>query len=475
MKYAQIEWNNGTPRSAAFDDVYFSEHDGIEETRHVFLQQNDLPQRWLESGRFVIAETGFGTGLNFLVTMQAWLQSAPTDACLYYISIENQPVSPEDIRKLAVHWPELESPVEELLRIYPPPLPGMHLLELAQGRVRLHLIFDEVTSAIAQINTRVDAWYLDGFAPSRNPEMWNARVYELIGRNTPAGGSFATYTAAGDVRRGLSGAGFVVQKCEGSGAKRDMLKGFKSGQGGDSAEQPWYSLPVVSHEHNNAVIIGAGLAGLSCAWSLVRRGWRVTVIDRQPAVANGASGNPAGLLMPRLTREPGLDACFYANACLYAIQCLDRLQGKASESFWFKTGNVLVDEEARLKQLADSYACGETFIRYVVRDNVEHDCGIDIDHDVLLFVNAGWVRVKQLCEQLVRACGDRLEFVHADVTDIRRVNDSWQLCSDQQARLASTDCVVVANAAMAQKFSLLQWLPLRSSRGQLTQVDQTGA
>ena len=474
MKYAQIEWNNGTPRSAAFGDVYFSEHNGIEETRYVFLQQNELPQRWLESDRFVIAETGFGTGLNFLVTMQAWLQSAPVDAILHYLSIENRPVSPADIRKLAVHWPELESHVDELLDSYPPPLPGMHLLELAQGRVRLHLIFDEVSSAIAQINYRVDAWYLDGFAPSRNPAMWSARVFELIGRNTRVGGSFATYTAAGDVRRGLTGAGFVVQKSKGCGAKRDMLKGFIAEQRCYSPRKPWYSLPAVTVEHKNAVIIGAGLAGLSCAWSLVRRGWHVTLVDKYPAVAAGASGNPAGLLMPRLTREPSLDACFYANAYLYAIQCLDRLQASASESFWFSTGNVLVDEEARLKQLADRYACAEAFIRYARSESAAQVSGIDIDHDVLLFVNAGWVRVKQLCEQLVQACGDRLVFVHADVTDIRRVNDSWQLYSGQQDRLASTDCVVVANAAAARQFSLLQWLPLRSSRGQLTQVEQTG-
>ena len=474
MKYAQIEWNNGTPRSAAFGDVYFSEHNGIEETRYVFLQQNELPQRWLETDRFVIAETGFGTGLNFLVTMRAWLQGAPVDAILHYISIENRPVSPGDIRKLAVHWPELASLVDELLYVYPPPLPGMHLLELAQGRVRLHLIFDEVATALEQINTRVDAWYLDGFAPSRNPEMWNARVYELIGRNTRVGGSFATYTAAGDVRRGLSGVGFVVQKCRGSGAKRDMLKGSMFEQRRYSLQKPWYHLPVVTHEHKNAVIIGAGLAGLSCAWSLVRRGWQVTLVDKHHEVAAGASGNPAGLLMPRLTREPGLDACFYANAYLYAIQCLDRLQASTSESFWFSTGNVTVDDEARLKQLAERYACEEAFIRYSGSETAGQVSGINIDHDTLLFVNAGWVRVKQLCEQLVQACGDRLEYVHANVTDIRRVNDSWQLCSDQQERLASTDCVVVANAAAARQFSLLQWLPLRSSRGQLTQVEQTG-
>lgn len=140
MKYAEIEWNNGTPGSARFGDVYFSAGNGLEETRYVFLQQNELPQRWKQADHFVIAETGFGTGLNFLVTMSTWLQSAADDASLHFISIEKHPVSPGDIARLASQWPELNPCIDELLQAYPPPVPGMHLVELARGRVKLLLI-----------------------------------------------------------------------------------------------------------------------------------------------------------------------------------------------------------------------------------------------------------------------------------------------------------------------------------------------
>ena len=413
MKYAQIEWNKGTPGSTQFGDVYFSAGNGVEETRYVFLQQNELPQRWMESDRFVIAETGFGTGLNFLVTMKTWLQSAADDACLYFISIENHPVSPDDISKLASQWPELDPYVDELLQVYPPPVPGMHLLELARGRVRLLLIFNEVESALEQINHKVDAWYLDGFAPSRNPGMWSERVFELVARNTRVGGSFATYTASGVVRRGLAEAGFVVQKTKGHGNKRDMLKGFIFEQRCYVVDKPWYAVPVAACKEKNAVVIGAGLAGLAAAWALVKRGWKITLIDRHAAIAEEASGNPAGLLMPRLSRNETLDSRFYVNAYVHAVQCLNKLQANSNDQFWFKTGNILVDNAAKLKHLCESHQYPENFIKYINCDDAESSAGISISHDALLFVDAGWIRVKLLCDAIKRECAGQLDYVQA--------------------------------------------------------------
>ncbi len=474
MKYAEIEWNNGTPRSRRYDDVYFSQDDGLDETAYVFLQQNELPERWQQQAdRFVIAETGFGTGLNFLLTMKAWLETAPAGAVLHYISIEKFPVSPEDIARIASRWRELDPCVEELLRVYPPPLPGMHLVELAGGRVRLHLVFDEVESALAQISCRVDAWYLDGFAPSSNPDMWTERVFELIGRNTRVGGSFATYTAAGTVRRGLADAGFEVQKCKGYGRKRDMLKGFMVEQRCYTVEKPWFSVPVVRCEQKRAAIIGAGLSGLAMALALCKRGWHVTVIDRHAAVAQEASGNPAGLLMPRLTRDETLDARFYINAFIYAIQYLDRLQAESKDRFWFKTGNVLTGSAAKLKALSESHRYPEAFIRYLDNDEAREFAGADLDHDALLFVDAGWVDVRRLCDRLADACKSSLEIRQADVSDVRIRNGLWQLTGPDSETLATSDCVVVANGDSANRFSALEWLPVNAVRGQLTLAAQT--
>ncbi|MGD8582974.1 MAG: tRNA (5-methylaminomethyl-2-thiouridine)(34)-methyltransferase MnmD, partial [Gammaproteobacteria bacterium] len=409
MKYAEIEWNNGTPYSTEFGDVYFSVADGFEETHYVFLQQNELSQRWIDADSFVIAETGFGTGLNFLVTMMAWLESAADDACLHFISIENHPVSPADIVRLGHHWPALRPFVDELLLSYPPPVPGMHLIDLAGGRVKLFLFFDDVEHALGQIDYKVDAWYLDGFAPARNPQMWSERVFELIGRHTRVGGSFATYTASGVVRRGLASAGFVVKKVPGYADKRDMLRGFIFEQRCYRVDRPWFTIPACSFNEQSATIIGAGLAGLTTAWSLARRGWKITLVDRHATVAAEASGNPAGLLMPRLTQDKTIDARFYTNAFGYSVQCLDRLQSACSKQFWFKTGNVLVDDDARLKKITGKHQYPENFIRYLTGDETGTITGIDLDRDALLFVDAGWVNVKMLCEALIRECGNRLE------------------------------------------------------------------
>jgi tRNA 5-methylaminomethyl-2-thiouridine biosynthesis bifunctional protein len=473
MKYAQIEWNKGTPRSARFDDVYFSAGNGVEETRHVFLQHNELPQRWMESDRFVIAETGFGTGLNFLVTLSAWLQSAPADACLHFISIERHPVSPEDIARLARQWPELESCTDELLQAYPPPVPGMHLLELAGGRVRLLLMFDEVEHALGQINHEVDAWFLDGFAPSRNPEMWSERVFELIGRNTRVGGSFATYTASGAVRRGLSKAGFVVQKAEGFGDKRDMLKGFIFEQRCYVIDKPWFAVPAVLYREKSAVIIGAGLSGLATARALIKRGWKITLIDRHAEIAREASGNPAGLLMPRLSRDETLDARFYINAFVHAVQCLDRLQADSAERFWFKTGNVLVDDAVKLKNICESHEFPEDFIRYLSSNDAEGTTGVGLGRDALLLVNAGWVRVKRLCDVIRHECADQLDYVQATVSDVRLHHGKWQIIGENNDVVMMADCVVAANGSMAGRFSVLEWLPVDAARGQLTMPEPT--
>ena len=473
MKYAQIEWNNGTPYSPEFGDVYFSASSGIDETRYVFLRQNRLPQRWQQTQRFVIAETGFGTGLNFIVTLQAWLASAEPEASLHYISIEKHPVAPADMSRLSRQWPELESYYAELIRRCPPPLPGMHVLEFAGGRVRLYLIYDDIEHALEGFDIKVDAWYLDGFAPSRNPAMWSERVFELIGRYTAVGGSFATYTAAGAVRRGLTRAGFVVGKAQGYGSKRDMLSGFILEQRCYVVEQPWFSVPAFSYRRKHAAVIGAGLAGLANAWALVKRGWNITLLDTHAAIARGASGNPAGLLMPRLSQQQSLDSRFYLNAYVHTTHCLDELQALTGDKFWFNSGNVLVDRADRLRCICESHQFASDFIGYIDSAATKDITGIALNNDVLFFADAGWVDVKRLCETLQRACGDSLTYRQAQVADMRFDRDTWHIVDRVGHCVLSTECVVVANGASARELPALQWLPLESVRGQLTIAAQT--
>ena len=229
---AALQWSStGAPRSARFGDIYYSDEDGLEESRHVFLRGNDLPARWRAwpGGHFCIAETGFGTGLNFLLTWQAWLALPAPRPRLHYLSCEQFPLQRDDLARALACWPQLAPVAGELLRHYPGLVPGQHRLLLQGGQVTLDLWWADVNTALPDLQGRglplVDAWYLDGFAPARNESMWRPGVLEAVARLSRPGATFATFTAAGAVRRQLAAAGFTVTKTPGFGRKRECLRG----------------------------------------------------------------------------------------------------------------------------------------------------------------------------------------------------------------------------------------------------------
>jgi tRNA 5-methylaminomethyl-2-thiouridine biosynthesis bifunctional protein len=246
---AKITWQDGVPFSEEFGDIYFSKECGLEETNHVFLQGNNLAERFRTCDNFTIIETGFGTGLNFFATWKLWQETAHPDATLNYISVEKYPLTADDIRKSISLWPELNEYVAEicaqqnsltivthhhtvtphLLRSHIESIPrnkcGVTNCVKLKNNITLTLIFDDVTTALPIIETPADAWFLDGFAPSKNPEMWNNNLYKEMARLTKHIGTFATFTAAGEVRRGLQAHGFNVEKVAGFGKKRHVLKG----------------------------------------------------------------------------------------------------------------------------------------------------------------------------------------------------------------------------------------------------------
>lgn len=217
------------PRSKQFDDVYFSAQDGLSETRHVFLAGNNLPQSWAGRGEFTICETGFGTGLNFLAVLQL-LKASDRPKHLHYISFEKFPLEPDFIRESLSHWSELEKELDDLLSVYPSDLShNIYNMDFSDG-VRLTLVFGDVNDEIPHMQGKVDCWFLDGFKPSANPDMWSEIVFENMARLSKEGASLATFTAAGFVRRGLESVGFEINKVRGFGRKREMCIGTYKGQ-----------------------------------------------------------------------------------------------------------------------------------------------------------------------------------------------------------------------------------------------------
>lgn len=231
---AVLEWRDGQPYSTAFNDVYFSSDDGLLEMEYVFIQGNALISRWqsLADGSFIILETGFGTGLNFLCACKTWLNHAPANAVLHFTSVEKYPLNPADMYKALQHWPALQPITDALLTQYETLL-NTGTATLFNDRIRLQVLFGDATECLSKINTKADAWFLDGFAPSKNPQMWQPALFGQMARLSHSETTFATFTSAGIVRRGLAAAGFKVSKQPGFGKKREMIRGYFVGSNHD--------------------------------------------------------------------------------------------------------------------------------------------------------------------------------------------------------------------------------------------------
>ncbi|WP_042937171.1 tRNA (5-methylaminomethyl-2-thiouridine)(34)-methyltransferase MnmD, partial [Pseudomonas gingeri] len=267
--HAQIDWDDqGLPHSRVFDDVYFSDASGLEETRYVFIEQNRLKERFeaLEpNGRLVIGETGFGTGLNFLCAWQLFEQCAVPGARLHFVSVEKYPLSHADLQRALALWPELAAFATPLLKQYVAIHPGFQRLLLDNGRVTLTLLIGDVLEQLPQLDAQVDAWFLDGFAPAKNPEMWTAGLFAELARLAAPGSTISTFTSTGWVRRSLNAAGFKMKRTPGIGHKWEILRGEFVGWPPEVPAplpaKPWFARPAPRIGERRALVIGGGLAG----------------------------------------------------------------------------------------------------------------------------------------------------------------------------------------------------------------------
>ena len=304
----RLDWSGAAPRSPRFDDIYFSPEDGLAETQTVFLQGCGLPGAWLDGGRdrrrFVVGELGFGTGLNILALADLWRRTRPApDAVLNVFSVEAFPIGREDAARALAAWPALSDWADTLIRQWPGGRRGFHRIEWSKAGVILDLAVIEVEAALTAWSGHADAWFLDGFAPSKNPQMWRPEVLSLIASRSRPGTRLATFSVAGAVRRGLTDAGFAVEKAPGFGGKKQRLEGRFPGE---DSRPPGPRSPRVA-------IVGAGIAGAALARAFRRLGALPLVIDQERSGA-GASGNPAALVTPRLDAGLGSVAELHAQA-----------------------------------------------------------------------------------------------------------------------------------------------------------------
>ena len=472
IEAACIDWHENTPKCRNFGDVYFSTDGGLNESRYVFLSGNDLPQRWQNVEQFTIAETGFGTGLNFLCTLEAWLNTAPDNAQLNYLSVEKHPLTQADLQHALSMWPTLDKFTRELIAHYPPLTYGLHQRSLFNGRVRLNLMFGDAVDMLADMDFQADAWYLDGFAPSKNPGMWNEQLFQQIACHTKPNGSFATFTAAGAVRRGLKAAGFEVKTIPGYGRKRDMSTGRLLNPIKTKSKHPWFVYPNTEPKTKQAVVIGAGLAGCTASHSLAQQGWQITLIERHSQIAQEASGNLAGVVMPRLTADMSAEGQFYLSAFLHTSHWLNQLKKKDSSLPWFKSGVLQLCDEKQQQRMT-RLGLPENVIKICDANAATSYCGLQTKRGGLFFPGGGWLNPPALCNWLLGDQADNISpLLNQEALTLKRDAGIWQVIGENCV-IAEAETIIIANAYDAERVLDTEIFKLQKVRGQLAYLPAT--
>ncbi|KDE40605.1 tRNA (5-methylaminomethyl-2-thiouridylate)-methyltransferase [Nitrincola lacisaponensis] len=467
VKNAQLRWQAGVPVSTQFEDIYFNQTGGAAETQHVFIEGNQLPQRFasLSAGEhFVIAETGFGTGLNFLVTRQQWLKQANPQATLHFISFEKYPLSRQDIRHIWQDWSELNDCQEAFLSQYPAPMEGFYTLFFDQERIQLTLVLGDLLEQISQLKARVDAWFLDGFAPAKNPEMWHPRLFQGMADCSHDSTTLATFTVARSVREGLQQAGFQLSKQPGFGRKREMLCGEYATL---SAQQ---SFP----RPQQVIVVGAGLAGASTARMLAEAGVAVTLLEREAEPAQQGSGNAQGALYAKLAVKPTPHSAFHLQGLGYSVNQLRQLPAHASDlASLCGVLQLAISErdQQRHQQIETSGLYPESLLQPVNAETASTLAGSKIPHSGLFFPDAGWVAPADYCRYLLQHPLISCHYQQT-VQQLDQAADAHWTVSTTTHTFQATH-VVICTAADARQLTPLQHLPLKPIRGQ-TSLIQAG-
>ncbi len=480
IEYANLDWctveNVEIPVSKQCGDVYFSRANGLAEAQHVFLQGNNLPERLsrLHSHQyFCVGETGFGTGLSILALWQCWQQYRPNNhSHLHVLSVEKFPLSLIDLTRALNAWPELAHLSCQLLAQYPPALAGCHRLVFAHERFSIDLWLGDAAACLSQVQTNhaIDAWFLDSFTPKLNSAVWQDNVLTQIIRLSAAGTTFASFSIAGVVKRGLSAHGIQVSRSRGFAGKCHTLRGIWAKDSLDTALLDNRSVPQESSSFNPAdaksefipqiAIVGAGIAGLSMAHALSRRGYACHLFDHTKPL-HGASGNPRALIAPRLTSLEKFSNNLMNIGGLYTMRYWQQFLGVIEKT---EILHIIEQRAEETLNYAKQYAAEILSMLDIAQTT--HKVNAEVLWPSLCFKHNALLSPLKLAEHVVNHA-----LVHCHVADIKQlqpIGQQWQLLMHDQNVLSinnidAFDHVIVCNALNSPTLcpSLKPFKPIR--------------
>ncbi len=490
---------DGAPYCNRFNDIYFDSESGCVQSEYIFIEKNQIMQRLGNAkNTFCIAETGFGTGLNFLLTLQAYQyaqQLSQTElAPLHYISVEKYPLTQNQLRKSLSILPQLKAISSALIEHYPEGsvvnFPEQLNTNFLQNKVKLTLIFNDAAVGLSSIPLAnkglVDAWYLDGFSPAKNPEMWSDSLFTQIGRLSKEQTTLTTFTVAGAVKRKLRNVGFRLEKHLAKGKKKEM---FKAVMQSNPLTHRGYQLRPRIIKPQHVSIIGGGIASACTAYLLTKQGVKVTLYCKDNSIAQGASSNNIAALYPLFHQQADDISCFFQQAFGRARSFYDQLtrEGYSFSHQWCGLLEVSYKDALIKRQQAfeDLSIWPKSLIYGVNKNQASKIAQLDLSYGGLFMPSAGWVSPPELVTQLFNAAKQthRLKIVsNTEITHIKQVkttfNDkkneevnrptSWLLSSNQGNFNASV--LVICGGAEAIDIEQLRALPLNATRGQVSNM-----
>jgi len=457
-EFAPFSLKNNTLFSEEFDDLYSSAKGAVAECNHVFIKGNNLNERFEnlgENSKFYIGEIGFGIGINFLTTCKSWLDHTKQNQVLEFYSFDKYLFRLSDFKTLNVSCPDLKEYISELERNYPRNIQGAQKISLFGGRIILNLIIGEIdnTQEYIKLMDKVDAWYFDGFSPSKNPDLWSIKLFKCIHKSCHENTTFSTYTSSGLVKNNLTESGFNHSRAMGFSDKRHMLKGTVDTQ-------------LKKNTSNTKVaVIGSGIAGCVLSYTLAKKGIEVDLYEKSDSICSGASSHELLVTYPRLSAHDTAFGSFTLHSYIFATNFYKQLKTDA----WKKTGVIILNHdeatEKRQSSLLEKRADGEIY-RYIDPDEASEISGIDIKLNGLIYEDAGYILPEEMCKFLIESPKINI-FTSSHIKSIKKNREVFNLNIGEKKFEYQNVCV----CAGSETANIVDIDGISIKRGQITHIE----